>query len=119
MIIIVSKTFRNDGLEGRPTTIASGVDWYIDPANRTCGGVQDYMAKFEPFNSLFVRNNDANEIYVDPNSSPQRRIVLPQGSTVTVLNEPFFHLKIHNNGTGTIVQGNITVKIEKIIEKRR
>lgn len=111
---MVSKTYRNDGLEGRPTTIATGVSWIIDPANSSGGGVQDYMSRYQPFNSVFIRNNDSNELQIDPNGSPQRRISLPQGATVTVLNEPFFNLYLKNVGSGTIAQGNVTVKIEKI-----
>ena len=110
---MTSKTYRNDGLEGRPTTIASGVEWRIDPSSQN-GGVQDWMNRFAPYNSLFVRNNDANEIFLDMNLSPQRRIVLPQGATVTVLNEPYNMLRIYNNGAGIIATGNITVKIEKV-----
>lgn len=113
---MVSKAYRNDGLEGRPTTIATGVDWIIDPTSQN-GGVQDYMSRYTPFNSLFIRNNDQQEIFADLNGSPQRRIVLPQGGTVTKL-EPFNFLKIHNNGSGTIASGNLTVMIEKIVEKK-
>jgi len=113
---MVSKTYRNDGIEGRPTTIATGVTWVIDPTSRN-GGVQDYMSRFTPFNSIFIRNNDQQEIYADLNGSPQRRVVLPQGATVTKL-EPFLFLVIKNNGAGTIASGNITVMIEKIQEKK-
>ncbi len=113
---MVSKTYRNDGLESRPTTIATTVEWRIDPTSQM-GGVQDYMSKYTPFNSLFIRNNDANEIFVDLDGSLQRRVVLPQGATVTKL-ESFRWLRIYNNGAGTISSGNLTVMIEKIMEKK-
>lgn len=114
---MVSKTYRNDGLEGRPTTIATTVEWRIDPTSQY-GGVQDYMSRYVPFNSLFVRNNDSNELYVDLDGSPQRRVVLPQGATVTKL-DPFRWLRIYNNGSGTISSGNITVMVEKIVEVKK
>ncbi len=112
----ISKTYRNDGLEGRPTTIVTGVEWIIDPTSRN-GGIQDYMSRHMPFNSLFIRNNDQQEIYCDMDGTPQRRVVLPQGATVTKL-ENFSFIKIKNNGSGTIATGNITVMIEKVLEKK-
>ena len=113
---MTSKTYRNDGLEGRPTTINTGVEWRIDPTSQM-GGVQDYMSRYAPFNSLFIRNNDSNEIFADLDGSLQRRIVLPQGSTVTKL-EGFRWLRIYNNGVGNIASGTLTVMIEKIVEKK-
>ena len=111
---MVSKTYRNDGLEGRPTTIATGIDWIVDPANITSQGIQDYMSRFTPFNSLFIRNQDSNEIVVYPNGSPARKKVLPQGATMTVTNEAFSWIRINNAGAGTIAEGNITINIERL-----
>jgi hypothetical protein len=117
---MVSKTYKNDGIEGRPTTIAPAAVWDIDPGNLNRGnGVQrDYMAGFMPYNSLFIRNNDSNEIEVYPNGSYGRMISLPQGATVTKTDEPFNFLTIKNIGAGNILTKNITVLIEKLEKKQ-
>lgn len=116
---MVGKSYKNDGLEGRPTTIATLVSWEIDPANELNGTIpKDYMKKYVPFNSLFVRNNDPMTIQVYPNGSYHRMKELPQGATMTSLNEPFKYLVIKNVGTGTVASGNIVVNIEKLVEKK-
>ena len=115
---MVSKTYKNDGLEGRPTTIATLISWQIDPSNELNGSIpKDYMKKYVPFNSLFVRNNDSNTIQVYPNGSYHRMKELPQGATMTSLNEPFKYLIIKNVGSGTVASGNIVVNIERLEKK--
>jgi hypothetical protein len=115
-IYMTSKTYRNDGIEGRPTTIATTVSWVLDPANLNGGNgvIKDYMSSLIPYNSLFIRNNGSNEIEAYPNGSYARMISLPQGATVTKLNEPFNFIILKNIGSGTVATKEITVLIEKL-----
>lgn len=103
----VSKTYKN------AATIATGTSIYIDPTGQITG-TRDYMGVWAPFNSLFVSNEDSNTIEVYPNDSTDRKIVLPQGATRSLLNEQFQYLRIKNIGSGTVSVGNVTARIEKI-----
>lgn len=112
-----SKTYQNDGNEGRPTTIATGVSWLLDPANESGGGRKDYMHRHMPFNSLFIANEDTNEIHVYPNGNKDKRIVLSQGATRNYFDEPFRFIQIYNAGAGTVAASKITVRVERIYKK--
>lgn len=112
---MVSKTYRND-------VIASGGLWRIDPTRAFGGTVSDYMKKFAPFNSLFVANEDTNEIELRPNGSIDRKIVLPQGATRNLIDsgfESFSYVDVVNNGLANATANKITIRIEKINPKVR
>lgn len=106
---MVSKTYRN-------STIAAGASWLIDPTGQN-GGTKDYMKKFVPFNSLFVANEDTNEIELRPNGSIDRKIVLPQGATRNLIDagfDSFQNVTVVNNGAANATANKITIRIEKI-----
>lgn len=92
--------------------ITAGDFWYIDPLGHY-GGTKDYMKKYVPFNSLFVGNEDAATIEVYPNGSVDRKIVLAQGGTRTIINEPFDYLIVKNASGSSTTISTITIRISR------